>query len=172
MIYQDYSTEELIRELHELRQDRDVLDELYKRALNRGTPAERELSDAWQKSVKTGKRIFQLFCNMSHEVRTPLNGLTGMAAVSLSKGNLTHQQIQVFHDIEENGNAMFKTLNDIFEVMPLFSPSDHVFISDVNIVRELELVHERLTGAAEAMGIELIINKAEVLPEASVKTDP
>lgn len=55
---------------------------------------------------------------MSHEVRTPLNGVIGMAQV-LQSGRLSEEQRRQVELIEETGTALATVLNDVLELSRL-----------------------------------------------------
>jgi signal transduction histidine kinase/ActR/RegA family two-component response regulator len=55
---------------------------------------------------------------MSHEVRTPMNGILGLAGALLDE-ELTADQCQVVTTIRDSGNSLMRILNDILEFSKL-----------------------------------------------------
>lgn len=63
-------------------------------------------------SANQAKNLF--LSNVSHEVRTPMNGVLSMLKV-LRRSNLTEQQLDYLNMVERSGNRMVAILNDLLE---------------------------------------------------------
>lgn len=91
----------------------------------------------------------RLLAELSHELKTPLNGIMGYAQVLLMNGDsLSQSQINCIHKIMESG----KYLNDIIEDVLLMARSntEHLVfeISKVNVKEVIEYVIEMLNDLA------------------------
>merc|ERR1712034_144638 len=60
----------------------------------------------------------RFLANMSHEVRTPLNGVLGMAQV-MAADTLSEPQAKRLRILEESGRALLALLNDILDIARL-----------------------------------------------------
>lgn len=56
----------------------------------------------------------QLFSRLNHEIRNPLNGVTGLSAL-LSETALTQEQQEHINTIQNCGNSLMEALNQIFK---------------------------------------------------------
>ncbi|MEF2070602.1 histidine kinase dimerization/phospho-acceptor domain-containing protein [Consotaella aegiceratis] len=65
------------------------------------------------------KSIF--LANMSHEVRTPLNGVLGMAELLLTRTQLDETQRRFAEQIKSSGTTLLAILNDILDISKLES---------------------------------------------------
>lgn len=67
-----------------------------------------------QKTQAANRSKSEFLAMMSHEVRTPLNGILGMISLLL-EGKLDHQQRHYAESARHSGEALFEILNDILD---------------------------------------------------------
>jgi PAS domain S-box-containing protein len=126
-----------------------------------------ELSEAKQKAEESDRLKSTFLSNMSHEVRTPLNGILGF--VELLK--MTHadhgKRSEYMNMIEKSSKQLLRVMNDIIEISLVESDSVIVRNSDISLVdlfENLELYTRALMS--ENPGRKVIL-KAE-FPEKPV----
>lgn len=73
-----------------------------------------ELADAVVKATAASRAKSEFVASMSHEVRTPLNGLIGMTDLML-RSNLSAQQRGFMQSVKESGDALLRIVNDILD---------------------------------------------------------
>lgn len=68
--------------------------------------------------AKEGKLYFDFYSRMSHDMRTPMNGILGMALLSREENDVDvlHRN---FEQVEEAGNYMLGLINDTLDVQKL-----------------------------------------------------
>lgn len=71
-----------------------------------------------EKSKQTAENALNLqamfLANISHEIRTPINGILGFTEL-LNNTKLTHEQLDYLHSIKISGNNLIKIVNDILD---------------------------------------------------------
>lgn len=73
-----------------------------------------ELHDARRKAEEAGEAKSRFFANITHEVRTPLNGVIAMAELLL-EGDLTEPQRSGLQLISQSGSSLLTIINDILD---------------------------------------------------------
>jgi signal transduction histidine kinase/CheY-like chemotaxis protein len=77
-----------------------------------------ELKNALEKAETANKTKSLFLANLSHELRTPMNGIIGISSM-LSKyhtANLTEKQIEGLKAIQHSGNRLLDLINDLLDL--------------------------------------------------------
>ena len=90
--------------------------------------------------------------SMSHEVRTPMNGVLGMATTLLS-GDLTLEQRGAVQTIKESGEALLDILNDILDLSKIEAGRMELEEFDFRISELLTTTSKLWAGHATAKGL-------------------
>jgi CheY-like chemotaxis protein/HPt (histidine-containing phosphotransfer) domain-containing protein len=112
----------------------------------------------------------EAFANMSHEMRTLLNGVVGITGLLLDT-ELSHDQRDCAKRIRASGDALLHIINNVLDFAKAKAGRldiDHV---DFDLRRSVEDVGELLAERAAAKGLELVIALAPTLTSA-VRGDP
>jgi PAS domain S-box-containing protein len=133
--------------------------------------AESELIKAKEKAEESDRLKSAFLTNMSHEIRTPMNGILGFAEL-LKRPNLTGEKQQQFlRLIGESGERMLETINNIIDISKIEAGLMSVYISESNINKQIEFLHEFFKPMAESKGLQLSFNNGLPSNEAIIKTD-
>lgn len=84
------------------------------RDITRQKQTERALRQAKQAAESANRAKTEFLVNMSHEVRTPLNAVLGMAQL-LQETPLTPEQAELTATIHQSGNRLLHLINDVLE---------------------------------------------------------
>lgn len=87
----------------------------YLRDISRQVEDERKLRQAVEKAEASEKAKADLLTVMSHEMRTPLNGVLGCVRL-LQKTNLTEKQKRYAQGMEISGDLLLRHLNDVLDL--------------------------------------------------------
>ncbi|QXD16404.1 response regulator [Rhodocaloribacter litoris] len=82
--------------------------------ITRHKEQEAELIAAKERAEELNRLKSTFLANVSHEVRTPMNGIIGIASL-LEKTPLTPEQREYMQIIQHSGNALLAILNDILD---------------------------------------------------------
>lgn len=133
---------------------------IYLRDITNQEAAEHELMDARDKAVAGEQARAQFLAVMSHEMRTPLNGLIGTLEL-LGDTELDYTQSKYFNVLQRSADILLTHVNDVLDLSRL-ETGKFVFASDPYAPAELvsELV-ESFAPSAASRGTEL----GQILPE-------
>ena len=106
---------------------------------------------------------------MSHEVRTPLNGVMGMIDV-LEQGQLVGPQKEAARMARESARALLRIVDDVLDFSKIEAGSISVDDAPMSIERVVAQVRGALAPSAEARGVSLDVQLDPGLP-AKVRGD-
>ena len=96
----------------------------------------------------------RFLANMSHEVRTPLNGILGMAEL-LSATRLDPEQQSYVAAINASGNALAALVDDILDLSKIEAGKVDLVDEPFDVIRLVEGVTELLAPRAHGKGLEI-----------------
>jgi PAS domain S-box-containing protein len=102
----------------------------------------KKIEEALEKA-KQGERVKTLFmANMSHEVRTPLNGILGfLELIEAQTRHLLDEEQQGFFDlIRNNGNRLMRTVSEILDISQIEAGTYKGRMHDINLVPLVSMV--------------------------------
>jgi len=103
----------------------------------------------------------RFLANMSHEVRTPLNGVLGMAQV-MAADTLSETQGRRLKILQESGQSLLALLNSILDIARLESGAVRLRTETFDLAALVEASCAAFSGAAMAKGLALT---ADIAPE-------
>jgi signal transduction histidine kinase/DNA-binding response OmpR family regulator len=118
---------------------------------------EKARAEAWQSSE--AKSIF--LANMSHEIRTPLNAVLGFARIGIHE-NAGRKTTRTFQHLLESGSHLLDVINDIIDFSKVEAGKMTIEIQSFRLDRVVERVLDMLSDRAQAKGIALVSNLAEL----------
>ncbi len=131
---------------------RDITEEL---------KAEEDLRTARDKARESEQAKSDLLTVMSHEMRTPLNGILGSAAL-IDQSNLTDRQKRYLRSIEVSGKLLLSHVTDVLDFSRLGSGNALRDRSSFDVMEVVHEVADSLSANADARGNDL---KVDVLSE-------
>lgn len=111
-------------------------------------------------AADAAKTLF--LANMSHEVRTPLNGVLGMAQV-MAADTLSEPQAKRLRILEESGRSLLALLNDILDIARLEHGGVRLRTEIFDLAAMVDAACAAFSGAAAAKGLALIVDLDEDL---------
>ncbi len=133
--------------------------------------AELELIKAKEKAEESDRLKSAFLANMSHEIRTPMNGILGFASLLKEQdltGDIQQQYIQV---IEESGDRMLNTINDIIDIAKIEAGQIKIFKSDFNVNNQLDKLLAFFSPESVKKNIQLSISNKLPNQQAIINSD-
>jgi len=127
----------------------------------------KKIEEALEKA-KQGERVKTLFmANMSHEVRTPLNGILGfLELIEAQTRHLLDEEQQGFFDlIRNNGNRLMRTVSEILDISQIEAGTYKARKENVNLVPLVSMVVREYRIHAKQKNLKLeYISDLEIAP--------
>ena len=115
--------------------------------------------------AEQGKRIKENFlANMSDEIRTPINGIIGIAQL-LKKTALTDEQWQMVNLLEISSNSLLGVINDVLDLSKIESGKFKINRTSTDIAKICETVVNLLRIPCVEKKLNLAINLDPDLPK-------
>ncbi len=109
----------------------------------------------------------EFVANMSHEVRTPLNGILGMAEL-LCKTELDERQHSFANTILNSGTALLTIINDILDLSKIDSGKLEFESAPFSLREAIEDIAALLSPSAAEKGLELAVRIQPDIPAALI----
>ncbi|NOY50554.1 MAG: PAS domain S-box protein [Chlorobi bacterium] len=118
-----------------------------------------ELTKALKKAKESDRLKSAFLQNISHEVRTPMNGILGFTSL-LKEVELSKEERQEYIDIiTVSGTRMLNTLKDIVDISMLETGQVNIEASTFAINDEFKKIYELMREDAAAKGLNLRLHK-------------
>ncbi len=131
----------------------------------------KELAEQKDKAEESDKMKSSFLANMSHEIRTPMNGILGFTELLRTPNYSSDEQKHFIEIIEQSGNRMLVTINNIIDVSKLQSGAEKPRFTAVNVYDILNQLQVFFTREANAKGIDLIVDEIESSYSEIIFTD-
>jgi signal transduction histidine kinase/CheY-like chemotaxis protein len=131
----------------------------------------KELETQKNKAEESEKIKSSFLANMSHEIRTPMNGILGFAELLKANEYSSDEKQQFIEIIEQSGNRMLDTINNIIDVSKLESGGEKIQITEVNIKSIISQLYDFFTPEANSKILKLIIEEKSTNSPKSFYTD-
>ncbi len=131
----------------------------------------RELAREREKAEASDKLKTAFLNNISHEVRTPLNGIIGFSQLLNDTDASPEDKIDYVDALNMSVERLTDTFNDIMDVSLLMSGNMPVNIETIplqKLMGEIEKKHQQL---AQAKGIEILMNIPAELQTLTIDAD-
>ncbi len=113
-----------------------------------------DLDDALRAAGAASTAKSQFLANMSHDIRTPMNGILGMAAL-LSRSELNEKQNGYVRTIVQSGRALLTLINDILDFSKIEAGKLDLDLQPFDLVMCIDDVVAILSPEAVRKGLEL-----------------
>ncbi len=117
---------------------------------------QQQLLEAKEKAEAGMKSRAEFLTIMSHEIKTPLNGIIGILNI-LENSKLTNEQINLINVIKRNSNNLLTVLNNILHYTNLISHKTNLNISKVSINNIIDEIFRIVSSQVLLKKIDLYI---------------
>ena len=129
-----------------------------------------DLVEARQQATEASRAKSKFLATMSHETRTPLNGILGMSGL-LAQTKLDEAQKGMVGLIEESGQALLELLNDVLDLANIESGRFEIKPSHFNPKKLTQNLMGMYRCKAEHKGLKLDL-KIDPCAEREIEGDP
>ena len=131
----------------------------------------KELEKQKKKAEESDKMKSSFLANMSHEIRTPMNGILGFADLLKSRQYSKEEETQFLEVIEESGERMLSTINNIIDISKIESEVETLEINKVNIENIVLELHKFFIAETKNKGIGLMIDQSSIQQVSEFHSD-
>ena len=122
-----------------------------------------ELHEARRKAEAAGEAKSQFFASITHEVRTPLNGVIAMAELLL-ESDLTEPQRSGLQLISQSGSSLLMIINDILDYSKIEAGKMTIHPAPFDIVEAIEDIVALLAPEAQKQSNEIAFRFDPTMP--------
>ncbi|MEZ5914715.1 MAG: ATP-binding protein, partial [Parvularculaceae bacterium] len=123
-----------------------------------------ELREAAERARKAEAATAEFFAKISHEVRTPLNGVVGLAE-ALGGRDLAEPEKRLADTIRRSGDSLVRILNDVLDLSKIDAGKLSIDPQPTSVRLMLEGVVESWRESARAKGLEIACSISKAAPE-------
>jgi len=120
--------------------------------------AEEELIKALAKAEESDRLKTAFLNNISHEIRTPFNGILGFLSIIQTSDLNESERDEYIEIINQSADRLMQTINDIVEMSQIQAGQIKLEISETSIKRLTDKLTERYQSAAESQKLDFTIN--------------
>ena len=130
-----------------------------------------ELIIAKEKAEESDRLKEAFLNNISHEIRTPFNGILGFLSILQDHDLADDEREEYIGIINQSADRLMNTINDIVEVSHIQSGIVKLTIQETNIKKLTDELFDQFNAIAESKGLEFNINYDSPNNIASISTD-
>ena len=124
--------------------------------------ANEKLAEAAKLANVANEAKTEFLSNMSHDIRTPINGIMGMTAIALKEDN-PQKTIDCLKKIQGASNHLMSLINDILDMSRIERGKIEITNSNLNIIRIVEECVSIVYGEMDDRNLEINVNVDEVI---------
>jgi signal transduction histidine kinase/ActR/RegA family two-component response regulator len=124
----------------------------------------KSMEEALQRSETASKAKSEFLANMSHEVRTPMNGVLGMAEL-LGQGELREDQQEMLAILQSSGRDLLSILDDVLDLSKIEGDCYEFVSEPYHLPDLLDDLAGRHAIEAEEKGLEFVYDAPIELPD-------
>ena len=124
--------------------------------------ANQKLAEAAKLANVANEAKTEFLSNMSHDIRTPINGIMGMTTIALKEDN-PQKTIDCLKKIQGASNHLMSLINDILDMSRIERGKIEISNSNMNIIRIVEECVSIVYGEMDDRNLEINVNVEEVI---------
>ena len=132
----------------------------------------RRLERALAAAEEANRAKSEFIANMSHEVRTPLNGVLGMTSVMLQDPRITDEHKHSLKLIDASGKSLLDLLNDVLDLSKIEAGALDLEDRDFDLVELVRMTADHWSAQAQSKGLELTVSVEGFGDRLDVVGDP
>ena len=125
-----------------------------------------EIEKTRAEEVSRAKSVF--LSNMSHDIRTPMNAITGYTALALQDGALRPQTKEYLEKIDYSGKHLLSLINDILDMSRIESGKMELDPAPTDMIKLMDGVRDIFIMQMEAKKLHFTVDTAQVTDHYAV----
>ncbi len=122
--------------------------------------AEEKLIIAKEKADESNRLKTAFLNNISHEIRTPFNGILGFLSIIQHEVLTSSERDEYISIINQSAERLMNTINDIVEISQIQTGQMKLNTSETNIKKLIRKLSDRFKPNAESKGLKFTINNS------------
>jgi two-component system sensor histidine kinase/response regulator len=132
--------------------------------------AEQKLQEAKEKAEDAAEAKTQFLATMSHEIRSPMNGIISMSQL-LKESSLDNEQHNMTSIINQSARALLSIINDILDFSKIESGKLAIETTQFSLEALVQGVIDLMAPKIQAKGVEFSVDLSDDIPDA-LEGDP
>ncbi|MFZ4400356.1 MAG: PAS domain S-box protein [Bacteroidales bacterium] len=132
---------------------------------------EMELFKAKEKAEESDRLKMAFLKNISHEIRTPFNGLLGFLSIIQENDVKPSERDRYIQIINKNAERLLSTINDIVEIAKIDAGQANIRISDFNLNSFIDDLFYRYDKEFENTNVAFLLNNTLFDKQFIIQTD-
>lgn len=129
-----------------------------------------ELMEAKERAEAANKAKSSFLASMSHEFRTPLNGILGYAQILKRDKSFSDRQLGGLNTIERSGEHLLTLINDILDLAKIEAGKFELYFDALNLTSFLRIIGDIIRIKVEQKSLLFVYKASQNLP-TGVSTD-
>jgi signal transduction histidine kinase len=125
---------------------------------------EKQLKEAREKAEAANEAKSAFLAKMNHELRTPMNGVVGMADL-LADSELSEEQLLFVDTIKSSGEALLELINDVLDFSKIEAARLVLHTENFDLERSIHDVVMLFQPAVQGKDVGLIVDYDMFLPD-------
>ncbi len=131
-----------------------------------------DLKEAKEKAEAADQLKTAFLNNISHEVRTPLNGILGFGEILVNHACEEEEKQYYLEILHTNSNRLMQTITDYMDISLITSGNQEVHLSEVKPFEMIKTCYDDYLPKCSKKGIELHMMLPENSEEETITSDP
>ncbi len=125
---------------------------------------EEELKSAKEKAEAASIAKGQFLANISHEIKTPMNGMLGYLQL-LNETNLDNEQTEFVEHMNQSAKVLLSVISDVLDISKIESGKLQLENASFDLRRTVESVVDTYTAFADKKGLKIEIYISDEVPK-------
>ena len=130
-----------------------------------------ELIISKEKAEESDKLKTAFINNISHEIRTPFNGILGFLSIVLENNVSDDEKRKCIDVIDRSSRRLIETINNIIEFSNIQTSKQQINYSDINVVDFLNKLYDNYKIYIENKDIDFLLNIQTIENTLTLHTD-